>query len=141
MDICCCNIFFGKERCRFTTWRVGQLPEEVCRDIGGGYPWSGPPGDCPGEMPFEETSDEIYFTPQAPIPGVFEGPQLVDGSLLSRYLRSFYVYFVWIVGILATVMIMWSGIQWITAAGDASKVTNAKATMNGAIIGLALTLS
>ncbi len=63
------------------------------------------------------------------------------GNELSTYLRAFYVYFVWIVGILATVMIMFAGIRWITAAGNTSQIQNAKTTMNGAVIGLVLTLT
>ncbi|MFH0853765.1 MAG: lytic transglycosylase domain-containing protein [bacterium] len=139
-ETCCCNVFFGQEMCS----RVNINPGSSCQEVMGGYQWSGLDSDCPGDMPdidiLVETSDEIYFTPNAPIPGVFEGKQLVDGSLLSRYIRSFYVYFVWVVGILAAVMTIYAGIQWITAAGDASKITNAKSTMNGAVIGLLLTL-
>ncbi|MFH0853768.1 MAG: pilin [bacterium] len=65
-----------------------------------------------------------------------------DGSAaISTYIKGFYVYFVWVVGILAAVMTMYAGIQWLTAAGDASKITNAKSTMNGAVIGLILVLT
>jgi hypothetical protein len=63
------------------------------------------------------------------------------GNELSTYLRAFYVYFVWVVGILATVMIMFAGIRWITAAGNSSQIEGAKSTMNGALIGLVLTLT
>jgi hypothetical protein len=63
------------------------------------------------------------------------------GNELSTYLRAFYVYFVWVVGILATVMVMYAGIQWLTAAGNTSRIENAKSTMNGALIGLVLTLT
>jgi hypothetical protein len=38
-------------------------------------------------------------------------------------------------------MVMYAGIQWITAAGNSSKIENAKSTMNGAFIGLVLALS
>lgn len=89
----------------------------------------------------EEEKNPIYFTPNAPIPGLFEGPQEVDGTLLSRYLRAFYVYFVWIVGILAVIMTMYGGLQWLTAGGNASRIETAKSTMNGALIGLVLTLT
>ncbi|USN53686.1 MAG: transglycosylase SLT domain-containing protein [Candidatus Nomurabacteria bacterium] len=102
------------------------------------------PLQCAGvntDIESSTTSDPIYFTPNAPIPGVFEGPQEVDGTLLSRYIRSFYIYFVWIVGILAVVMTMYAGIQWLTAAGNTSQIENAKSTMNGALVGLVLTLT
>lgn len=60
---------------------------------------------------------------------------------LANYLYAFYVYFVWIVGILATVMVMYGGLQWITAAGNSSRIENAKQTMNGAFIAVVLTLT
>jgi hypothetical protein len=97
--------------------------------------------ECPGVIKPADGPAKIYFEPSTPIPGTFEGKQVVDGTLLARYLRSFYVYFVWVVGILATVMIMYAGIQWITAAGNSSRIENAKSTMNGALIGLVLALT
>ncbi len=60
---------------------------------------------------------------------------------LANYLYAFYVYFVWIVGILATVMVMYGGIQWLTAAGNSSRIENAKQTMNSAFIAVVLTLT
>ncbi|USN53683.1 MAG: hypothetical protein H6760_00730 [Candidatus Nomurabacteria bacterium] len=67
--------------------------------------------------------------------------QAESGQELSTFVRGFYVYFVWIVGILAVVMTMYAGIQWLTAAGNTSRIENAKSTMNGALIGLVLTLT
>ncbi|KKW35006.1 MAG: hypothetical protein UY81_C0056G0002 [Candidatus Giovannonibacteria bacterium GW2011_GWA2_53_7] len=65
----------------------------------------------------------------------------VNNDDLANYLYAFYVYFVWIVGILATVMVMYGGIQWLTAAGNSSHIENAKQTMNGAFIAVVLTLT
>ena len=101
----------------------------------------------PGAATLEEINEaakkatELKFTPNVPIPGLFEGTITVDGTLISRYVKAVYVYFVWIVGILATVMVMYGGIQWVTAAGNSSRIENAKQTMNGAFIAIVLTLT
>ncbi len=139
-ELCCCQTFFGTESCGLTNWPVGQMEAEVCLP---GYVWTGGPVDqCPVEvLPDTNQSPALYFQPNVELPGVFEGKQPVDGNLLGRYLRAFYVYFIWIVGILATVMIMFAGIRWITAAGNSSQIESAKSTMNGALIGLVLALS
>lgn len=106
------------------------------------------PSKCdPGAATLEEINEaakkatELKFTPNVPIRGLFEGTITVDGTLISRYVRAVYVYFVWIVGILATVMVMYGGIQWITAAGNSSRIENAKSTMNSAFIAIVLTLT
>ncbi len=112
---------------------------------GRGSLFTADPSKCdPGAASIDEINKkaaELYFTPNVPIPGLFEGSVRVDSTLLSRYVRAVYVYFVWIVGILATVMVMYGGIQWITAAGNSSKIENAKSTMNGAFIAVVLTLT
>ena len=58
----------------------------------------------------------------------------------GEYLIYFYHYFVGVAGILAAVMIIYAGFIWITAAGNQQRIENAKSTMNGAAIGLVLTL-
>lgn len=145
-EVCCCmTVFFSDpptETCYLEHWRVGYQPDEVCSNAGG-HVRPGPTSDCPVTMtePTDTNQSKIYFVPNVPIPGTFEGRQLVDGTFLARYLRSFYVYFIWVVGILATVMVIYAGIQWITAAGNTSRIENAKTTMNGALIGLVLALT
>lgn len=64
----------------------------------------------------------------------------VDESTLGNYVRALYVWFVGVAGIIATVMIMWAGVRWITAAGNTSRIESAKTTMNGAVIGLIILL-
>ncbi|MFH1366955.1 MAG: pilin [Patescibacteria group bacterium] len=60
---------------------------------------------------------------------------------IGEYISQFYKYFAGAAGILATVMILFSGFQWVTASGNASRIEKAKSTMNGALIGLVLTLT
>jgi len=55
---------------------------------------------------------------------------------LAHYLAGFYRYFVGIVGIIAATMIMYGGIRWILAAGNRSRIQDAKNVIFSAIIGL-----
>ncbi len=142
---CCCrmNEEFAYVQCATISIPTGQSCNAV---MPSGFNWtlvetSETSRLCPNLSDPETKSGEITFTPNVPIPGLFEGEQRVDGTLLSRYVRAVYVYFVWIVGILATVMVMYGSIQWITAAGNSSKIENAKSTMNGALIAIVLTLT
>ncbi|MDZ7799060.1 MAG: pilin [Patescibacteria group bacterium] len=56
------------------------------------------------------------------------------------YIIQFYQWFARAAGIFAAVMIVFAGFQWITASGNATKIEKAKATLNGALMGLVLTL-
>lgn len=91
------------------------------------------------------TSSEPTFTPNVSIPGLFpekgQTSEPIDANIAGRYIRALYVYFVGIVGVLAVVMIMYAGFLWITAAGNSSKITQAKEHMNGAVIGVILALT
>lgn len=64
-----------------------------------------------------------------------------DGSALGVYIRAVFVYFIWIVGLLAVVMIIWGGVQWVAAAGNPARITSAREKVIGAITGLALALT
>ena len=46
--------------------------------------------------------------------------------------------FSWVVGVVAVIMIIYGGFQYITAAGDSGKVSNAKNTILYALIGLVI---
>ncbi len=46
----------------------------------------------------------------------------------------------WVVGILAVVMIIWSGFRYIWSNGDSSKITNAKNTLIYSIVGLVVAI-
>lgn len=77
---------------------------------------------------------------QIPIPGI-NGRFVTEVKDFGEYFLAFYVFFVGIVGILATIMVMYGGYRWIAAAGNASRIQGAKETMSGAIIGLVLALT
>lgn len=56
------------------------------------------------------------------------------------YLVKFYQWFAGAAGVLAVFMMMFGGFQWLTAAGNAGRIGQAKETITGAIVGLILLL-
>jgi hypothetical protein len=97
----------------------------------------------PNPQPLEnDTQDrgDVTFTPNVAIPG-FPTTTPVTGRTAGDYIRALYIYFIGVVGVFAVVMIMYAGYLWITAAGDAGKITQAKEQMNAAVIGLILALT
>lgn len=81
------------------------------------------------------------FIPELDIPGEFSGPQDVDNNLFGRYVRAIYIYFIWIVGIVATFMIVFAGVKWVAAAGNPARINDARDMMNNAIIGVIIGLT
>jgi hypothetical protein len=81
---------------------------------------------------------EIKFFPQIKIPG-FEETEIKEGTL-AHYISSFYKWSVTVVAILAVIMIMISGLQWIFSAGNPPAIAKAKDQMMSAILGLILVL-
>ncbi len=65
---------------------------------------------------------------------------IIEIPWMADYIIGVYRYSVFIGSILSVVMIMIGGIQWLTAGGDASRVTNAKNRINNAVVGLVLIL-
>lgn len=59
-----------------------------------------------------------------------------DFSDAGVYIKTVYNYSLVIIGILAVVMIIISGAQWITSAGNSERIGAAKKRITGAIIGL-----
>ncbi|MDO8626531.1 MAG: pilin [Candidatus Magasanikbacteria bacterium] len=57
---------------------------------------------------------------------------------LGDYLQQIYRYSIMMAGILAVVVIMISGVQWLTSGGSSEKITSAKKRLGGAIMGLFL---
>ncbi|MDD4995235.1 MAG: pilin [Patescibacteria group bacterium] len=59
---------------------------------------------------------------------------------IGSYIALLYNYLVGVAVIVAIVMIMYGGFRWVTAAGDSGKISEAKKTMVGAVVGLVLAL-
>lgn len=75
---------------------------------------------------------------QIPIPTPEE--LVYEVSDLTEYIRYFYQFFVTSAGVLSTVMIVFGGFRWLTAAGNAQRIGEAKETITSAIFGLVLAL-
>lgn len=60
---------------------------------------------------------------------------------IADYINTIYTFGVGIIGIVATVMIMFGGMKWLLAAGSQSKIGEAKEIMTSAIVGLVLALT
>ncbi|MCX7779165.1 MAG: pilin [Patescibacteria group bacterium] len=89
----------------------------------------------------------VKFRSQIGIPPEFKagkeyplGEKEEKVSLLAKYIRNFYQWSVIAIAIMAVVMIMISGIQWILAAGNPPAIQKAREQMMSAIIGLVLIL-
>lgn len=74
----------------------------------------------------------------------FTKPTVENGTLsinwIGEYISAIYKYSIGIVGILAAVILMVGGIIWLTAGGNASMVTEAKAWITASLTGLILAL-
>ncbi len=92
-----------------------------------------------------ETSQAVDFVPQVGIGDDFEKgkPISMSGSTknIADYIKAIYKYALGIVGILATVVLMFGGVLWITAGGNAERITNAKSWLTAALTGLVLALT
>src|SRR3989344_4456610 len=77
------------------------------------------------------------FTPASGIN--FGSPSFAcDGELLANYIVELNKFFYRLAIVLAVLMITIGGFQWLSAMGNASKIGNAKETIEQAVIGLAL---
>jgi hypothetical protein len=77
------------------------------------------------------------------IPGLsFSQPVASDGNInlpyLSDYIKAVYNFLITVVGIVAAMMIMVGGFQYVTAGGDKGKVDAGKKRIQDALLGLVL---
>jgi len=86
-------------------------------------------------------ANEVKFSPQVSI-GDFQedAAQTVEPDTLGRYIHEIYKYAIGIVGVVSAVVIMFGGVMWIMAGGNASKIDDAKTWIGAALIGLVLAL-
>jgi hypothetical protein len=92
------------------------------------------------DTPTVQKSKGITFIPNIEIPGLFSGEIVIGSESIGQYIAAFYIFFVALTGVLAVAMMVLAGFRWITAAGNASKITEAKDMINGALFGLMLVL-
>ena len=109
-------------------------------------------------MPFSVMAEEgLEFTPQIGIGdsefqqgvGVNLGSQYESSTgaiylrsdLMARYIQAFYKYSQTVVGILAVIILMVGGLIWLTSAGEADKISQAKKMIGGSITGIIILFS
>lgn len=87
-------------------------------------------------------AEGFTFTPEIKLPGVFDKDDIpVDSSLMSQYIRAIFVYFIWVVGTVATFMIIYGGIRWVAAAGNSGQIKEARSIIDNAVIGIIIALT
>jgi hypothetical protein len=93
-------------------------------------------------FPLLTTAEGLIFRPQIGIPPELKvGEEYpVGAKTLGNYIKSFYQWSITAVAILAVIMIMISGLQWIFSAGNPPAIAKAKDQMISAILGLILVL-
>lgn len=70
----------------------------------------------------------------------FGGFDLNEDQDLNQLIAWFYYFIVAIAGLSAFVMLVWGGVQWLTSAGNPTKITEAKDRMTSALLGLLIIL-
>ncbi len=98
----------------------------------------------PVQQQLQPTTPPVQFSVQIPIPGsgIFTGQKItISNDTLGQYIAALYQFFVGALAIVAVVMIMIGGFQWLMAAGSSERVSHAKETILGAVVGLILALT
>jgi len=89
---------------------------------------------------------DVEFSPQIKIPGQkIDGVDIepgqkfeVKGRTFIDYMIAIYKWSVTAIAIIAVIMIMIAGFQWMTAAGNASAIGQARSRISSSLIGLLL---
>ena len=88
-----------------------------------------------------QAANDINFIPQVTV-GDFTAKEAkpITPNSIGEYIVAIYKYAIGIVGILAAVVMMFGGVRWIMAGGNASAISEAKAWIGAALTGLLLAL-
>jgi len=124
---------------RFTTPGTGQMVGIIYAD---GAPLITTPPLTYKIVGQGESLEPAALPPEPPKPIETQLAVAIGGLTqttdIALYLATVFNWMIPIVAILATTMIAWGGVKWLTAGGDSSRVTSAKTTMSNATIGLVL---
>lgn len=83
----------------------------------------------------------VQFTEPEACGNDSSGRTVYCNKWLGQYISGVYKYAIGVLGILAALAMMIGGIIWLTAGGDAGKVTTAKSWISGSITGLVIGFS
>jgi len=100
---------------------------------------------APGEDLRTPINTEVPIPVTGDVPGSedrFKTAYLTSGKVedLAQYLGIIYNFLISVVGLVAAVMMVIGGFQYLTSAGDSAKIGAAKSRMGDALIGLVLAL-
>lgn len=62
------------------------------------------------------------------------------GMDLNKLIAWFYYFIVGIAGLSAFIMLVWGGVEWLTSAGNPSRISEAKDKITSALFGLLIIL-
>ncbi|OQX00987.1 hypothetical protein BWK69_00245 [Candidatus Parcubacteria bacterium A4] len=68
------------------------------------------------------------------------GVDLNEDQNLNQIAVWFYYFIIYVSGIAAFVSFVWAGFDWLTSAGNTSKIRDAKKRIEGSLLGLAIIL-
>lgn len=90
--------------------------------------------------PLSWAAGGIEFKPNVRIPGTAFDRESVEitGASLGKYIVALYSYGSIFAGFVAMFMLVYAGWQWLLAGGSLDKISRAKNTINGVLVGLAL---
>ena len=101
----------------------------------------------PASLPVR-AAGEVKFTPNVTIPGsqFQQGTPVTmtsanPGKALFGYIQAIYTWAIRLIGALTVIMIIVGGFQWMLAAGNTSKIEEAKKKIIDSFIALALILA
>jgi len=84
----------------------------------------------------EEVIPKLAVSPGGPINFTAGRPQ----DWIGQYVKRWFNYIVGGLGIVSVFKVMWGGLKWTTAGGNASQVEAARTTIKNAIMGIVLLL-
>ncbi len=87
-------------------------------------------------LPISAMAEGITMKFQIPIGSLKE--MTIDSNSIGKYILAIYNYLIGGVGILATVVMMYAGVLWITAGGSSEQIGKAKGYIGSALTGLIL---
>lgn len=90
---------------------------------------------------FTNNANAMKYTAQIGFGEIFSKEVEIGPDSIGTYITEIYKYAVSIVGILASIVIMWGGVRWLTAGGDKTAVDDAKKWIEGALSGLILVMT
>lgn len=96
----------------------------------------------------EALKESYYSDPElsVEIPGLEFTPAIVNGQVaesnyIGEYIQAVYNWLIPAAALLAVVMMMIAGLQWMLARGDSGKIGNAKTRLRNAVVGMVLLLT